>query len=246
MIVIPAIDLKEGRCVRLFKGEFDQVTRYEQDPLQLATAYRDAGCKLLHVVDLDGAREGRPVNERTIRALGTVAGLALQVGGGLRNEALVEAVLESGVSRVVLGSVGMVRPQAVADWLLDYGGGRVVLALDVRVDLGGVPRLASHGWTRDTGQDLWSALTFFGKAGLRHVLCTDIDRDGAMTGPNLDLYRQCVARYPKVAFQASGGVRHAGDLGALEDAGLHAAIVGKALLDGNIKLEELSPFLQDD
>ncbi|MCJ7558806.1 MAG: 1-(5-phosphoribosyl)-5-[(5-phosphoribosylamino)methylideneamino] imidazole-4-carboxamide isomerase [Gammaproteobacteria bacterium] len=244
--MIPAIDLKDGRCVRLFKGEFEQVTRYEQDPLKLATAYREAGCKLLHVVDLDGARDGRPVNEKIIRSLGTVPGLALQVGGGLRNEALVEAVLESGVSRVVLGSVAMVRPQAVADWLLDYGIGRVVLALDVRLDLGGVPRLASHGWTRETGQDLWSALEFFVKAGLRHVLCTDIDRDGAMTGPTLDLYRQCVARYPKVAFQASGGVRHVGDLGALEDVGVHAAIVGKALLDGNIKLEELGPFLQDD
>lgn len=246
MIVIPAIDIKEGRCVRLFKGEFDQVTRYERNPVELATVYREAGCKLLHVVDLDGARDGRPVNEKTIRSLGTVPGLALQVGGGLRNEALVEAVLESGVNRVVLGSVAMVRPQAVANWLLNYGGGRVVLALDVRLDEGGVPRMASHGWTRETGQDLWTALEFFVKAGLQHVLCTDIDRDGAMTGPNLDLYRQCVARYPKVAFQASGGVRHLDDLRALEDAGLHAAIVGKALLDGNIKLEELGPFLQDD
>jgi phosphoribosylformimino-5-aminoimidazole carboxamide ribotide isomerase len=246
VIVIPAIDLKDGRCVRLFKGEFEQVTRYEQDPLKLATAYRDAGCKLLHVVDLDGARDGRPANEKIIRSLGTVQGLALQVGGGLRNEALVEAVLESGVSRVVLGSVALVRPQAVADWLLDYGAGRMVLALDVRIDVGGVPRLASHGWTRDTGQDLWTVLEFFVKTGLRHVLCTDIERDGAMTGPNLDLYRQCVARYPKLAFQASGGIRHVGDLGALEDAGLHGAIVGKALLDGNIKLEELRPFLQDD
>jgi phosphoribosylformimino-5-aminoimidazole carboxamide ribotide isomerase len=246
MIVIPAIDLKDGRCVRLFKGEFEQVTRYEQDPLALAASYRQAGCKLLHVVDLDGARDGRPGNEKVIRSLCNVPGLALQVGGGLRNKELLDTLLEAGVARVVLGSVAMIRPQLVTQWFADCGTERIVLALDVRIDLGGVPRLASHGWTRDTGQDLWSSLDVFVEAGLRHLLCTDIDRDGAMTGPNLDLYRQCVKRYPQLAFQASGGVRHADDLRALEDVGVHSAVVGKALLDGRISFEELGPFLQDD
>jgi phosphoribosylformimino-5-aminoimidazole carboxamide ribotide isomerase len=246
MRVIPAIDLKDGRCVRLLKGEFDQVTRYEQDPLALAALYREAGCGLLHIVDLDGARDGKPGNEKVIRSLCGIRGVSLQVGGGLRNRELVDAVLESGVKRVVLGSVAMIRPQLVARWLEDYGSERIVLALDTRIDLGGVPRLASHGWTRDTGKDLWSVLDFFAEAGLRHLLCTDIDRDGAMTGPSLDLYRQCIRRYPQLVLQASGGVRHADDLGALEDTGVQAAVVGKALLDGKISLEELGPFLQGD
>lgn len=246
MIVIPAIDLKDGQCVRLLKGEFDQVTEYKLDPLDLAASYRDAGCSLLHLVDLDGAREGRPGNERIIRKLSVVDGLSIQVGGGLRNEALIETVLETGVSRVVLGSAAMLRPQAAAQWLQDFGPSRIVLALDVRLDAAGVPRLSSHGWTRDTDQSLWQALDFFSRAGLIHVLCTDIDRDGAMTGPNMDLYAECLARYPQLELQASGGVRDANDLRALEEVGVQAAIVGKALLDRKITLEELGPFLQKD
>jgi phosphoribosylformimino-5-aminoimidazole carboxamide ribotide isomerase len=246
MIVIPAIDLKNGQCVRLLKGEFDQVTEYTFDPLALAESYRDAGCSLLHLVDLDGARDGRPGNEKIIRKLSIIEGLAIQVGGGLRNESLIETVLETGVRRVVLGSAAMLRPQAAVQWLKDFGASRIVLALDARLDAEGVPRLSSHGWTRDTGQSLWQALDLFSEAGLIHVLCTDIDRDGAMTGPNLELYAEFLARYPQLEIQASGGVRDAGDLRALEQTGVHAAIVGKALLDGKITPEELGPFLQKD
>lgn len=246
MIVIPAIDLKGGQCVRLLKGEFDQVTQYQFDPLGLAASYRDAGCTMLHVVDLDGARDGRPGNEKIIRELSVVDGLSIQVGGGLRNESLIETVLETGVSRVVLGSAAMLRPQAAAQWLRDFGPSRIVLALDARLDADGVPRLSSHGWTRETDQSLWQALDFFSRAGLVHVLCTDIDRDGAMTGPNLELYAQCLDRYPQIEFQASGGVRDANDLRALDEVGVHAAIVGKALLEKKISIEELGPFLQKD
>ena len=246
MIVIPAIDLKDGQCVRLLKGEFDQVTEYKFDPLVLAASYRDAGCSLLHLVDLDGARDGIPGNEKIIRKLSVMEGLSIQVGGGLRNESLIETVLETGVRRVVLGSAAMLRPQAAVQWLKDFGASRIVLALDVRLDAEGVPRLSSHGWTRDTGQSLWQALDLFSEAGLIHVLCTDIDRDGAMTGPNLELYAEFLARYPQLELQASGGVRDAGDLRALDQTGVHAAIVGKALLDGKITPEELGPFLQKD
>ncbi len=246
MIVIPAIDLKDGQCVRLLKGEFDQVTEYKFDPLVLAASYRDAGGSLLHLVDLNGARDGRPGNEKIIRNLSVMDGLSIQVGGGLRNESLIETVLETGVKRVVLGSAAMLRPQAAVQWLKDFGASRIVLALDARLDADGEPRLSSHGWTRETGQSLWQALDFFSQAGLIHVLCTDIDRDGAMTGPNLELYAECLARYPQLEVQASGGVRDAGDLHALDQTGVQAAIVGKALLDGKIALEELGPFLQKD
>jgi len=246
MIVIPAIDLKDGRCVRLLKGEFDQVTEYQFDPMELAASYRDAGCTLLHLVDLDGARDGRPGNEKIIRQLSVMEGVSIQVGGGLRTEGLIETVLETGVKRVVLGSIAMLRPQAALQWLKEFGASRIVLALDARLDAEGVPRLSSHGWTRDTGQSLWEALDLFAGAGLIHVLCTDIDRDGAMTGPNLELYAEFLARYPQLEVQASGGVRDADDLRALDEAGVQAAIVGKALLDGRITAEELGPFLRKD
>jgi len=246
MRIIPAIDLQQGRCVRLLHGEFDKVTHYAADPVELATSYRDAGANWLHVVDLDGAREGAPVNEAVIRKLAALPGLLVQGGGGIRNETIMEAALSRGLGRVVLGSVAMVRPRAAADWIARNGAERVVLALDVRLDALNVPRLASHGWTRQTDQSLWQALEYFSKVGLRHVLCTDIGRDGAMTGPNLELYRDCRRRFPDIEFQASGGVRDVGDLRALQDTGVHSAIVGKALLDGRIQLEEIGQFSQRD
>jgi phosphoribosylformimino-5-aminoimidazole carboxamide ribotide isomerase len=244
MRIIPAIDLQRGRCVRLLHGEFDNVTHYEADPVELAASYRDAGASWLHVVDLDGARDGAPVNDGVIRKLASLPGLSVQVGGGIRNESTMEAALDRGLGRVVLGSVAMVRPRSAADWIARHGPERVVLALDVRLDAFRVPRLASHGWTRQTDQSLWQALEYFSKVGLRHMLCTDIGRDGAMTGPNLELYRECRQRFPGIQLQASGGVRDLEDLRALQDAGVQSAIVGKALLDGKIQLEEISQFSQ--
>lgn len=246
MRIIPAIDLQQGRCVRLLHGEFDKVTHYEVDPVELATSYRDAGASWLHVVDLDGARDGAPVNADVIRKLASLPGLSVQGGGGIRNETTLELALGRGLGRVVLGSVAMVRPRAAADWIARNGAGRVVLALDVRLDAFHIPRLASHGWTRQTDQSLWQALEYFAKAGLRHLLCTDIGRDGAMTGPNLELYRQCRQRFPDIELQASGGVRDAADLRALQDAGVQWAIVGKALLDGRIQREEIGQFSPRD
>jgi len=246
MRIIPAIDLQAGRCVRLLHGDFDKVTHYDVDPLLLARGYRDAGARWLHLVDLDGARRGEPVNDAVIRQLSALPGLSIQTGGGIRSHADLEAALARGASRVVLGSVALLDPAATAAWLQHYGAERLVLALDVRLDAGGQPRLASHGWTRQTEQGLWAALEFFCDAGLRHVLCTDIGRDGAMTGPNLDLYTECLRRFPSVQLQASGGVRNAADLRALEQAGVPWAIVGKALLDGRITVQEIGQFSPSD
>lgn len=246
MRIIPAIDLQAGHCVRLLHGDFDKVTRYEADPLELARRYRDAGAGWLHLVDLDGAQRGEPVNEPVIRQVSALAGLSVQTGGGIRSQADLEAALARGASRVVLGSLALLDPAATAGWLRHYGAERMVLALDVRLDASGEPRLASHGWTRQTEQGLWATLEFFCDAGLSHVLCTDIGRDGAMTGPNLALYTECMRRFPALQLQASGGVRNAADLRALEQAGIPWAIVGKALLDGRITLQEIAPFSPSD
>jgi phosphoribosylformimino-5-aminoimidazole carboxamide ribotide isomerase len=243
MQLIPAIDLRDGRCVRLLKGDFDQETRYSVDPVDLAVLYRELGARWLHVVDLDGAKRGEPVSLPLIGRMRAAAGLAVQIGGGIRTRASLEQAL--GVAqRAVIGSLAVSDPDLVAAWLTEFGPEHLTLALDVRLTADGTPLIATHGWTRDSTLTLAAAIDRYAAAGLRHVLCTDIDRDGALTGPNTALYRDCVARWPGIAFQASGGVRDLGDLTALTAAGVAATVAGKALLEGRLKPEEIGPFLR--
>lgn len=244
MNVIPAIDIKNGQCVRLYKGRFDEVTRYPAKPAELAEHYSGLGARWIHCVDLDGARVGRSRNERMIHDIVGVVSGGLQVGGGVRHKAALVGLLDAGVDRVVLGSVAVEKPQKTLRWLAAAGPARIVLALDVSRDEGD-PIVVYRGWTEKSRVTLWEALDRFAASGLRHVLCTDVARDGAMTGPAFDLYEQCVRRYPDIAFQASGGVRDRDDLLALERTGVTSAIVGKALLDGRITDEELRPFLRN-
>jgi len=244
--VIPAIDIKDGRCVRLFKGRFDDVTEYAFDPAELASRYRDLGARWIHCVDLDGARRGRAGNLEQIGRIVAAIDGGVQVGGGIRDDADIVRLLDMGIDRVVVGSVAVEQPDMAGAWLREIGTERIVLALDVKFEgEDATPVLVSRGWTEASRTSLWEALDRFAADGLRHVLCTDIGRDGAMTGPAVELYSQCAGRYPDIRFQASGGVRHAQDLAALSDAGAAAAIVGKALLDGRITDEELQPFLRN-
>jgi phosphoribosylformimino-5-aminoimidazole carboxamide ribotide isomerase len=243
MQLIPAIDLRDGRCVRLLKGDFAHETRYPVDPVELARAYGELGARWLHVVDLDGAKRGEPVNLALIRRMQQAAGIAVQLGGGIRTRASLELALEV-AERAVVGSLAVSDPDLVAIWLAEFGPERLTLALDVRLGDDGTPLLATHGWTRASTSTLADTIERFAQVGLRHVLCTDIDRDGALSGPNVALYRDCAARWPAIAFQASGGVRDAADLAALAAAGAAATISGKALLEGRITPEELRPFLR--
>jgi phosphoribosylformimino-5-aminoimidazole carboxamide ribotide isomerase len=242
--LIPAIDLRDGRCVRLLKGDFMQETRYAADPVELARHYRDLGARWLHVVDLDGARRGEPVNLSVIERMQKAAGVRVQLGGGIRTRASLEHALEV-AERAVIGSLAVSDPDLVSAWLDELGAERLTLALDVRLDADGTAQVATHGWTRASTLTLGAAIERYLAAGLRHVLCTDIDRDGALSGPNVELYRECVARWPAVAFQASGGVRDAADLAALAETGVAAAVSGKALLEGRLKPEETRSFLRD-
>jgi phosphoribosylformimino-5-aminoimidazole carboxamide ribotide isomerase len=241
--LIPAIDLRAGRCVRLLKGDFAAETRYDAEPLDLLARYRGFGADWLHVVDLDGARAGSGGNRPVIAELAAEFGIKLQVGGGLRDLASVQDMLEMGAARAVVGSAAMTEPGEVRGWLHRFGSDRIALAFDVRLDEAGTPCVATHGWLRQSTQSLWGAVDEFANAGLKHVLCTDVSRDGALSGPNLSLYAEAVRRYPQVAWQASGGVRDARDLHALADCGAAAAISGKALLEERIPIEELGPFL---
>jgi phosphoribosylformimino-5-aminoimidazole carboxamide ribotide isomerase len=243
MRLIPALDLMGGRCVRLLRGDFAAETRYDTEPSALLAKYRGYGAHWIHVVDLDGAREGSRRNRDIITQLAAEAGIKLQVGGGLRELGVVEETLASGAARVVIGSAAVTHPDEVARWLERFGPERLVLAFDVRIDAAGIPRLTTHGWQRQSGLSLWEAVARFESAGLIHVLCTDVSRDGALSGPNLDLYADAAKRFGHIAWQASGGIRDARDLGALADCGVSAAVSGKALLEDLIPREELAPFL---
>ncbi len=243
MHLIPAIDLQDGQCVRLREGLFDERTDYDVDPIALIRRYALAGAPWVHVVDLDGARSGRPAQTGLIAEMAAVPGVRLQVGGGLRSEADVRRALLAGASRVVLGSAALEDPQRTHRWLAQLGRDRVVIALDVRLDASGCPRVRTHGWTVDSTAAIWDVLAEFASSDLRHLLCTDIARDGTLGGPNLALYRELCSRFPDLAVQASGGVAGARDLQALRDTGVTAAIAGKALLDGRLSLQEAAPFL---
>lgn len=244
MRLLPAIDLKNGRCVRLLRGDFARETAYAAPALALARKYRAMGADWLHVVDLDGARDGRTDlgNRALIAELAQESGLKLQVGGGLRGRADVERALAAGAARAVIGSAALSDPMAVHEWLEDFGSDRIAVALDVRLDAGGTPCIATHGWQRQTARPLWDVLAALPAPAPTHVLCTDVGRDGALSGPNLTLYTEAARRFPDIAWQASGGIRHAGDLLALASSGAAAAISGKALLEDLIPVEELRPF----
>lgn len=237
------MDLKGGRCVRLMQGRFDQETRYSTDPMTLLEKYRLLGADWLHVVDLDGARDGALGNRALIGRLLEARAMNIQVGGGLRSTAAVEAMLKAGVSRVVIGSIAIMDTGLVRQWLQNFGAERIALAFDVNVSSQGVPLVAIHGWQLASSIPLWAALEAYAADGLQHVLCTDIGRDGALSGPNLELYAEAIRRFPAIQWQASGGIRNAQDLQALASLGAAAAISGKALLEERMTTEDLRPFL---
>ena len=245
MLLIPAIDLRGGHCVRLSQGNFAAETQYAVTPQALLRRYRAFGARWIHVVDLDGARDGVRLNATLVGHLAREAGVHLQVGGGVRSASAIEALLDVGVARVVIGSVAVQRPAEVATWLRTFGTERFCLAFDVRLSGGGEPYVHTHGWTRNSAVSLWQALDSYPKGAIRRVLCTAIEQDGTLGGPNFALYRRAMARSPHVSWQASGGIRHAADLAALANLGVAAAVSGRALLEENISAKELQPFLPD-
>jgi phosphoribosylformimino-5-aminoimidazole carboxamide ribotide isomerase len=245
VLLIPAIDLRGGRCVRLYQGEFAAERRYECSPREVLETYLALGASWVHVVDLDGARDGVRANRALIGELAAQRRVRLQVGGGIRSADAVEDLLSSGIERVVVGSAAVERPDEVIGWLRRFGEDRICLALDVKCGPGGGPHVRARGWQAESAISLWDAVHAHAAAGARHVLCTDILRDGALAGPNLELYGEAVARFPRIAWQASGGVRGAADLHALARLGVAAAVSGRALLEERIRPEELRPFLPD-
>lgn len=229
MIVYPAIDLMGAKCVRLAQGRFDAATFYPADPVEAVRAFEGQGAEWVHIVDLDGARAGAPRQHGLLADIALSATLKLQVAGGFREAAQLRRMFDAGVDRVVIGSLAVTDPACVAAFLAEFGGDRITLALDVHF-VDGAPSVATRGWTQASGLSLWDVAARF--PGARHLLVTDISRDGMMSGPNAELAAQAASRLPHVAVQASGGVSSLDDLRTLKATGATGAIVGKALWEG--------------
>lgn len=238
LALYPAIDLRAGRVVRLYQGDYDRETRYADDPVALAQAFEQAGASWLHVVDLDGARGESSVNFEVIEEIATQTALRLQSGGGVRDEEGLRRRLDAGVSRVVIGSLAVRQAAQVRDWFGRFGPEALCLAADVRADAGGRWIVQVAGWEASGGLDLEAFIERYQDVDLRHALCTDVSRDGTLGGPNISLYGGLVARFPWLQLQASGGVSELSDLAALRRVGVDGVIVGKALLDGRFTLAE--------
>ncbi|MGH8261874.1 MAG: 1-(5-phosphoribosyl)-5-[(5-phosphoribosylamino)methylideneamino] imidazole-4-carboxamide isomerase [Steroidobacteraceae bacterium] len=243
MRLIPAIDLRAGRCVRLRQGNFGDETTFDIEPLDLLERYAAWGADWVHVVDLDGARDGSPQNQAVIASLLVRRRAHLQIGGGLRTQAQATGLIERGAARIVLGSLAATAPREVRAMIEQVGADRVTIALDVRIDSDRVPRVAVHGWRDETPLSLWDAIATLSPESPQHVLCTDVARDGLLSGPNLELYAEACRRFPGIEWQASGGIRNASDLAALATLGVAAAVSGRALIENRIEPRELKPYL---
>jgi len=236
-IVYPALDIREGRVVRLLQGDYAQQTTYGDDPLPRAQAFAAAGASWMHLVDLDAARAGGYTLAPLLSAIVAQTGLKVQTGGGVRSRDDVARMLDAGATRVVVGSVSVREPDTVIGWLREFGSDRLTIALDARQAEDGRWLLPVHGWT-ETAEDTLEVLAQrYAEAGMQHLLCTDIARDGMLSGPNIDLYQHLARLLPGVAVQASGGVRNADDVAQAKAVGCGGAILGKALLEGRMTLE---------
>lgn len=237
MIVYPAIDLRDGVCVRLMHGKFDQVTHYDDAPPKRLAAFRASGATWAHIVDLDGAEAGRAMQHELIGELASAIDIRIQSGGGVRSADDVARLLDAGVSRVVVGSLAVTKPDEVLGWLERFGADHITLAIDVKAD-GDRYVPALKGWTEAADVDLWTALKRYPVGSARHLLVTDVGRDGALTGPNLDLLAEIHQQRPDLWLQASGGVADLTDLTGARSVGSSGAIIGRALYEGRFTLEQ--------
>ncbi|GGZ55116.1 1-(5-phosphoribosyl)-5-[(5-phosphoribosylamino)methylideneamino]imidazole-4-carboxamide isomerase [Paraglaciecola chathamensis] len=237
-MIIPAIDLIEGSVVRLYQGDYEQKTQYELNPIDVVNSYADQGAKWLHIVDLTGAKD---TSKRQLKLIGDMVAtgrMQFQAGGGIRSEQDVAQLLELGVKRVVIGSLAVKEPELVKGWVTKYGSEAIVLALDINIDEQGNKFIATHGWQENSGVSLESLLEDFLSVGAKHVLCTDISRDGTLQGANHQLYSEMAAKFPTIEWQASGGIGNLDDIEVLKPTQVSGVILGRALLEGKFTVEQ--------
>ena len=232
--LIPAIDLIDGKCVRLTKGDYNQKKIYNENPVEIAKGFEEMGFQRLHVVDLDGARSKHIVNVDVLRAITTETHLTVDFGGGIKSEDDIEKAFANGASMVTIGSIAVTQPELFLKWLDQYGADKLILGADVKNGM-----ISINGWKEDSAEQLLPFLKKYTDHGVKNVLCTEISKDGTLQGPALSLYREIMAAYPQLHLIASGGVSSNEDIIALEQAGIPAVVFGKAFYEGRINIPEL-------
>ena len=232
--LIPAIDIIDGQCVRLTKGDYDQKTVYSNSPATMAREFEQLGSKRLHMVDLDGAKSKHIVNSQVLKSCATETRLRIDFGGGIKTDDDIRKAFSSGAEMVTVGSVAVTSPDLFMGWLEKYGAERMILGADVRHG-----KISINGWKEDSTEDLLPFLQKYVDAGVRNVLCTEISKDGTLQGPAVDLYSEVMEAYPQLHLIASGGVSSADDIAALNRAGIPAVVFGKAIYEGRINLKDL-------
>ena len=232
--LIPAIDLIDGKCVRLTKGDYNQKKIYNENPVEIAKGFEDMGFKRLHVVDLDGARSKHIVNVDVLKAITTETNLVVDFGGGIKSEEDIEKAFDNGASLVTIGSIAVTQPELFLKWLDQYGTDKLILGADVKNG-----KISINGWKEDSTEELLPFLKKYIDHGVKNVLCTEISKDGTLQGPAIGLYKEIMAAYPQIHLIASGGVSSNEDIIDLNQAGIPAVVFGKAFYEGKINIPEL-------
>ncbi len=236
--IIPAIDLIDGRCVRLSQGDYDRCTQYKALPEEMVKMYADAGVKRVHVVDLDGAKASAPRNLDVLERIASLGVATIEWGGGLKNDDALRDAFNAGADYAIAGSIAVKDPEVMEKWLLKYGGEKVILGADLRDG-----KVSVSGWLEDSALSIDDVIGRFLPAGLSQVICTDISKDGMLSGPDTELYTSLQERYPKLIFTVSGGISSMDDIIRLDDLGLPRVIVGKAIYENRISLLDIEHFI---
>lgn len=238
MRIIPAIDIIDGKCVRLSQGDYSTQKVYSQDPLDVAKNFQDHGIRFLHLVDLDGAKSSHIVNHSILEKIAVQTDLHIDFGGGLKSDEDLRIAFESGAKQVTGGSIAVKSPEVFRSWLKQFGSKRIILGADAKEE-----KVAINGWKEESAMDLLPFIAKYREHGVDYVICTDISKDGMLEGPSFELYRKILKSNPGIRLIASGGITHADDLYALEEIGCEGAIIGKAIYEGNISLKQLEQYI---
>lgn len=238
--IIPAIDLMDGKCVRLTQGDYGQKKEYSADPVDMAKQYEDCGVTRLHVVDLDGAKAKRPCNLVVLERIAEATSLDIEWGGGIKDAQSLRSALDAGAGRIICGSIAVDNREEFMSWLSEFGSSRIILGADVRDG-----KVATHGWLKDSGLSIDELMRWYVPAGLSQMICTDISKDGMLQGPDFDFYVGLKQAWPGVDVTLSGGISCFADVVKAAESGLHSVIVGKAIYEGRITLKEIESWLQN-
>jgi phosphoribosylformimino-5-aminoimidazole carboxamide ribotide isomerase len=241
MEIIPAIDIIEGKCVRLTQGDYSQKKIYNEKPLEVAKEFEDAGLKRLHLVDLDGAQAGKVINWKALESIAGKTSLIIDFGGGVKTEKDIEIIFESGGALITIGSMAVKEEEIFISWLKKYGANKFLLGADVKEE-----RIAVHGWQETTNIWIYDFIQKYIEVGMKQIFCTDVAKDGALEGPSTELYKNIIEKFPELHFIASGGISSIKDLYKLENINCKGVIIGKAIYEGRIKLAELKNWMSDE